>query len=465
MRIKSAGKHASASCLFAAGLTLLSGAAAAKVPAAMVAQLNTDKYTCLGAERAGTPDGVAPFTGKWLGAWPGLKNEHGYDPGPFASEKPLFVITADTADKYADKLTEGEKALLQHYPKDYRIPVYPSHRDFRFDDWTCDAAKWNAENAEVVHDGLGTSSILGVQAFPFPQNGLEAIWNVIHPHRAWTEAAVNDTFDVYANGSIAQGRQRFRTMNPGNNPNANPHPNAQQEKVDGYFYREELLPERDKGSISVGYQPNDFKLNTFETWQYNPGLRRVRQAPGVGFDYPVPPAGLRTVDDDYLFNGSPERYDWKIIGKKEIYVPYDNFKINDPALKYKDDLLKPHTLNPDYERYELHRVWVIEGDLKPGNRHIYSKRIIYADEDSWLAIWADNYDGRGQLWRPNFVNYFYSPESRTFHRSATLYHDLIAGTYEVSYLVNEAAPEDWWHLNQPLPDDLFSSQALARKGH
>ncbi|MFX8616442.1 DUF1329 domain-containing protein, partial [Acinetobacter baumannii] len=90
---------------------------------------------------------------------------------------------------------------------------------------------------------------------------------------------------------------------------------------------------------------------------------------------------------------------------------------------------------------------------------------IYADEDSWLAIWADNYDGRGQLWRPNFVNYFYSPESRTFHRGATLYHDLIAGTYEISYLVNEAAPEDWWHLNQDLPDDLFSSQALARKGH
>jgi hypothetical protein len=184
----------------------------------------------------------------------------------------------------------------------------------------------------------------------------------------------------------------------------------------------------------------------------------------VGFDYPVPPAGLRTVDDDYVFNGSPERYTWKLIGKKEIYVPYNNFKINDQTLKY-SELIKPNTINADYERYELHRVWVVEGTLKQGVRHIYSKRVLYADEDTWLALWADNYDGRGQLWKANFVNYFYSQQSKTYHRGTSLYHDLTSGAYEAGYMVNERGPEAFWQLNTPLTEDMFSPQAAARGGH
>jgi hypothetical protein len=199
------------------------------------------------------------------------------------------------------------------------------------------------------------------------------------------------------------------------------------------------------------------------SWQYLPGIRRVKQAPEVGFDFPVPPAGLRTVDDDYGFNGSPERYTWKLIGKKEIYVPYNNFRINDPKLKYKD-ILKTGTVNPEYIRYELHRVWVVEGTLKSGVRHIYGKRVLYADEDTWLTLWADNYDSRGQLWRANFVNFFYSQESGTYHRGTTVYHDLTSGAYEAGYMVNERG-NDWWRINMPIKDDEFSPEAAARGGH
>src|SRR3546814_8648939 len=112
-----------------------------------------------------------------------------------------------------------------------------------------------------------------------------------------------------------------------------------------------------------------------------------------------------------------------------MYVRYDNCKINDPASKYKD-LIKPNTIKPGYERYELHLVWILEGTLKDGVRHIYHKRRLYAGEDTWMALWADNYDARGQLWRVAFVNYFYSQESKTFHRGASIYHDLTAKAYE-----------------------------------
>jgi hypothetical protein len=447
-------------CVLIGGAVLPIHQAAAKATAEEIAQLDGDKLTCMGAERAGSADGVAEYTGKYLGKWPGMTKPYGYEPGPYKDEKPLFTITAQNMAQYEDKLTEGQKALLKEYPDSYKMNVYPSHRDFRFQDWVCDTVKKNAAEAELLHDGLGISGTTGAIPFPFAKNGSEAIWNIINPHRAWTEQAVCDIADVYANGSVAWGRNKFMTLNPGNDPKKRA---SFQDKINAYFYTGYLLPERDKGFVAVGYQPNDFSNDATQSWQYQPGIRRVRQAPEVCCDYPVPPAGLRTVDDDYVFNGSPERYTWKLVGKKEIYVPYHNFKINDPALKY-DQIIKPNTINPEYERYELHRVWIVEGYLKDGMRHIYSKRRLYADEDSWIALWADNYDGRGQLWRVAFVNYFYSQESMAFHRGTSVYHDLTAKAYEAGYMVNERG-KDWWRINQPLSPAQFSPEAAARGGH
>ena len=46
---------------------------------------------------------------------------------PFKDDKPLFSITAQNLDKYADKLADGTKAMFKKYP-DYRIDVYPTRR-------------------------------------------------------------------------------------------------------------------------------------------------------------------------------------------------------------------------------------------------------------------------------------------------------------------------------------------------
>ena len=435
-----------------------SSGAQAKVSADKAAELGGPKLTCIGAERAGSPDGYPAFTGKYQGTWPGAKQE-GYDPGPYANEKPLFSITADNLQKYADKLTDGEKALFAKYPKTYRMDVYPTHRDFKDPDSVCEATKKNATTAEIVHDGLGVTGTTGAVPFPIPQSGLEAIWDIGNAGRTWTQSAICDIADVYSDGAVSWGRNVFKVLTLNNDPE---HRGSYQDKVNSHFYSGYLLPERQKGFVAVGIQPNDYSEGGTMSWQYLPGTRRVRQAPEVGFDYPVPPAGLRTVDDDYGFNGSPERYTWKLIGKKELYLPYDNFKVNDPAVKY-SDLIKTGTVNPDYIRYELRRVWIVEGDLKPGMRHIYAKRVLYADEDSWLALMADNYDGRGQLWRVSLITYFYSPEGHAWNRGASIYHDLTAGTYEAGYLVNES--KQWWRLNTPMTPAMFSPAAAAQGGH
>lgn len=434
--------------------------AQAKVDAAKAAELGGATYTCMGAEKAASASGIPEYSGKFVGTWPGQSKPYGFEPGPYKDEKAAFTITAQNMGQYEAQLTEGQKALLKKYPQHYRMNIYPSHRDFGFEPWVCETVKKNATSAEVRDGGLGVSGTSGAIPFPFANTGIEAIWNIINPHRAWTESAITDIADVYANGAIAWGRNKFKTLNPGNDPKKR---GSFQDKINAYFFTSYLLPERDKGFTAVGYQPNNFSSDATSSWQYLPGIRRVREAPKVGFDYPVPPAGLRTVDDDYVFNGSPERYSWKLVGKKEIYVPYHNFKINDPAVKYKD-LIKPSSVNPDYVRYELHRVWVVEGYLKDGVRHIYKKRTLYADEDTWLALWADNYDTRDQLYRTAFVGYFYSQESHTFHRGASVYHDLTSGAYEAGYLTNEAG-NNWWRVNIPLTPSMFTPESAAKAGH
>lgn len=428
--------------------------------AEQIAQLDGDRYTCMGAERAGSDAGVAEYSGKWFKTWPGQSKAHGYEPGPYADEAPLFTITAQNMAQYSAHLSEGQQALFARHPDHYKMHVYPSHRDFKPADWVCDAVKRNAQSAKLSADGLGLEGTTGAHPFPFPTNGLEAIWNVIMPSRAWTEAAIFDVADVFANGRIAWGKWDYKVLSVGNDPNER---HSFSDPINGYFLIKILAPSRQKGEINVGYQLNNFSSGTStQAWQYNPGIRRTRKAPEIGFDYPVPPSGMRTSDDDYIFNGSPDRYSWKLVGKKELYIPYNNFKINDPALKYKD-LLTPGTINPEHVRYELHRVWVIEGHLKEGLRHVYKKRVIYADEDTWLAFMGDNYDNRDNLWRVNWIHYFYSQESGTYHRGASVYNDLIADSYEATHLVNEAG-NGWWRLNQPMKKNDFTPEAATQQG-
>lgn len=155
-----------------------------------------------------------------------------------------------------------------------------------------------------------------------------------------------------------------------------------------FFRNTTEAPLRQRGSITVGYELWDQEgSNTRRAWSYNPGTRRVRQMPAYGFGQPIGPGGFRTVDDDRLFNGSGEPYTWNLVGRKELYIPYHNYMLMTDTVKYKDLLARNHA-NPDFMRYELHRVWVLEAALTPGYRHQYAKRVLYVDEDTWQAVMA-----------------------------------------------------------------------------
>jgi hypothetical protein len=413
----------------------------AKATAEEIAKLG-NQLTCVGAEKAGTPSGVAEFTGKWLGPAPGMSTEPGIHPSdPYAGEKPLFTITAQNVAQYADKLSEGQKGMFKKFPSTYKMNVYPSHRDFRYDDSICKVIAQNAAQAELAPDAFSvTVGFRGAPLFPFPKNGLEAVWNGQFPTRTFVEYRDSDLAVVYANGTILWGKQLFWDYQPQNDPKLR---GTKMEGPSNYARIVTLLPEREKGNVTRTVDDFTMGKGARLAWQYLPGNRRVRQAPDFGFDMPNPSSGgTLTVDETRLFNGSHERYNWKLLGKKELYIPYNNFALESPAVGANQyaKLLTPGHENPDFVRWELHRVWVLEARLKEGYRHLYGTRILFLDEDSWQFTMSDIFDSRGALWRFNWINNYYMPGPKIFEGVSAFYHDLNTGNYSV-YDLMQAKPK------------------------
>lgn len=418
-----------------ASVLALPTASFAAVSAAEAEKLGNE-LTCVGAERAGNAEGTIPeYTGKYLGEVPGWKHvpqSGGHPVDPYADEKPRLVITAANFKEHADYLGAGQKAMFEKYPDTYRMEVYPTHRDFRYPEFVCERAKENALTAKVVDDGYGVEGI-GHNLFPIPKSALEVLWNHQLPYRDWTEESTRDIVVVGASGSKSYGRTKGLCLAPSNNPNKKP----VTEGLSAYCLTTTILPTRERGDASLAHEPYNYLTNPRTAWSYNSGTRRVRLAPGYGYDQSLSGSGgAMTIDEDRLFNGAPDRYDWELIGKQEMFIPANSYRTEVGDLKY-DDLLSKNHPNPDHIRYEQRRVWVLEAKLKEGSRHLYGKRRMYLDEDTWHTVMADNYDGRGNLWKYAFANTIYHPDMSAWRSAASFYHDLNTGNYVAYNLTNE----------------------------
>lgn len=396
-----------------------------------------NELTCVGAERAGNAEGtITEYTGKYLGKVPGwnIKPHSGDHPvDPYADEKPRLVITAANYKEHADKLSEGQQAMFAKYPDTFRMLVYPTHRDYRYPDFVCERAKENATTAKLVSDGLGIEGI-GHNPFPIPKNAMEVLWNHQLPYRDYTEESTRDIAIVSANGTKSFGRTYGKCLALSNNPKVTPHSS---DGISAMCRTETIEPSRDRGNTSMNHEPYDYKASSRIAWTYNAGTRRVRLAPGYGYDQALSgTSGQLTIDEDRLFNGGPDRYNWELKGKKEMYIPANGYRTEVADLKY-DDLLTTNHANPDHLRYELRRVWVLEATLKDNSRHLYGKRRLYLDEDTWHSVMSDNYDTRGNLWKFAFINTIYHPDMSAWRSASSYYHDLNTGDYVAYNLTNE----------------------------
>jgi hypothetical protein len=427
------------------GLSLLATGVMAAVSESEAAKLGTT-LTPMGAEKAGNAAGTIP-------AWSPLpKNagnvdSKGFLSDPYASEQPLFVITAQNVDKYKDNLSPGQYAMFKRYPDTFKMKVFPSHRGATVPDDVFAAIKFNASHTNLVAGGNGLENFKVAVPFPIPKTGVEVIWNHITRYRGGSVQRLVTQATPQPNGSYSmvyfKDQFVFRDNLKKSDSDAKVVASDDDEKAGDasnilfYFKQEVTAPARLAGGVLLVHETLDQVKEPRQAWVYNAGQRRVRRAPQVSYDGPGTAAdGLRTSDNLDMYNGAPDRYDWKLIGKQELYVASDSYKLDDPALKY-DDILKAGHINQDLARYELRRVWHVTATLKEGQRHIYAKRDFFIDEDTWQAAVIDHYDGRGQLWRvAEAHSQSYYNVQVPWYTLETLY-DLQSGRYLALGMKNE----------------------------
>lgn len=431
-----------------------SGIATAAVGADDAKKLGTS-LTVVGAEKAASKDGAIPaYTGGLASAPAGFKAGDGLRPDPFPGEKPVLSVDGKSLDKYGDKLTEGTKALMKKYG-DYRIDVYKTHRSAAFPKFVEENTVKCALSAKTANGGRSMSGCHAGFPFPIPKTGFEAMWNhlVRFNGAAYTVKYRNINVD-------ASGRPTLSTEGS----IIQEYPYWDMAKADSDIYYKQRItytgPARRAGEAMMIVDPLDYSNKDRRAWQYLPGQRRVKVAPDLSFDTPNPgSSGGGTFDDVFIFNGSLDRFDFKLVGKREIYVPYNDYRMAYHSTEA--ELFKPKFLNPDIVRWELHRVWVVEATLREGKRHIYSKRTFYLDEDSWAAVASDEYDARGQLYRAGFA--YVTPSYEVPAPFADLHgiYDLIGGTYS---LTGYSAANGGVIYGKPMADKEWSADALAGSG-
>jgi len=447
--------------MLALALIVGAGSARAAVSAGEAARLGQE-LTCIGGERAGNAEGTIPaYSGEYVDYVPGWNHQvrsGGKVVDPFADETPRLVLTAANYREHQAHLSAGQMALFEAYPQTYKINVYATKRIFGLPNHVCENARWNAQYAELRDDGLMVKG-LGQIPFPIPKQPLEVLWNHLLAPGVWVEDVLRSTATVLPNGSIGWSRLHGLGLSMGNRPYERP----VTEGVRSYSNTRSIAPPRDAGTNTISHEYYDWAGSGRIGWRYDPGTRRVRMLPAYGFDQPmVGSNGAMVIDDDRLFNGSPERYQWELLGKREMYVPANAFKVNSGKVKYAD-LLTVHHPKPDYFRYELRRVWVLQGTLKPNYRHVYSKRVLYLDEDTWNAVMADNFDGRGQLWKHNFLNYYHHPDAQLVFSGAQFFHDLNSRSY-VAYSLTNEEPRGPILNREDLTADMFTPDVLRAAG-
>ncbi|WP_158770103.1 DUF1329 domain-containing protein [Paraglaciecola sp. L1A13] len=443
----------------AMALTFNSGLIQAKVSEAEAAKLGAE-LTPVGAVKAANADGSIPAWTGGITELPAGYTVGDHHPDPFADDKVLFTITAKNYQEYAEFLSDGQKELFKAYPDTYNMPVYQTRRSASLPQFVYDETAKNAVMAELIQGGNGIQNAAIGIPFPIPQNGVETIWNHILRYRGESvkryagQAGPTASGDYNVIGFEEELMQKYSAKDATREK-------LLEENIISKFKQSVTSPARLAGTALLVHETMDQIREPRQAWTYNTGQRRVRRAPNVAYDAPGTASdGLRTSDDFDMFNGAPDRYNWELKGKKELYVAYNNYHLHSDKVKY-EDILQPGHINPDLTRFEKHRVWVVEATLKPEFRHIYQKRVFFIDEDSWQIQVADMYDNRNELYRVGIshgINYYEVP---TQWSTLDVYHDLNSRRYLALGLDNE---EKMYEFNADLNDREFTPEAMRRAG-
>jgi len=445
--------------LLAVTVALASSGVMAKSSADDAAKLGNE-LTPVGAVKAANKDGSIP---EWTGGI--TKAPAGYNVGdhhldPYPNDKIEYSVTASNVGDYKSLLTPGQVKLFETYPETFKMNIYQTRRSASFPEHVYKAIKVNSTRAELVEGGNGIMNTAVGIPFPIPENGLEAIWNHIVRYRGEALTRQGGQAAPTASGSFTYVGFEEELLLPYDVEGTTP---AELESTNILFkFKQKITePARLAGTALLVHETMDQIKTPRQAWTYNTGQRRVRRAPNVAYDAPGSASdGLRLTDDFDMYNGAPNRYNWTLKGKQELLIPYNDYRLHSDKVKY-DDIIQPGHINPDLVRYEKHRVWVVEANLKDNTRHTYKKRVFYIDEDSWQIAVADIFDNRDELYRvavAHGLNYYEVP---TQWSTLEVFHDFQSRRYIALGLDNETKMYDF---SAELKHKSFTPSALRREG-
>jgi hypothetical protein len=408
--------------------------------------------TPLGGEKAGNKDGSIPG---WDGGF--TKGDAGPKVGDipsqlFASEKPVAQISADNMAQHAAKLSDGTQALLRKYPDSFKVNVYPTHRTMAAPQYVYDNTLKNATQCKLVDGGKSIEGCFGGIPFPIPKTGAEVIWNYLL--RVEPESI---SFGFKNLVGSPDGSRTLATRNDNNFQHPYYYKDGMADKWSGEYFLQRFSTTAPpfKAGESLVIRDSINADNPRQAWQYLVGQRRVRRAPTVGYDTPdFVASGANYFDEVQGFFGPPDRYDWKLVGKQEMYVPYN---ANGFVTAAPDDAFVKHHINPEKMRWELHRVWVVEANVAAGKRHAVPKRRFYFDEDSFALLMLDGYDAEGKLWRTSQIPPFVVPSVPAVLVKSVVVYNLQAGTMSAVQALNG----ENYHVVPRRPETFFTGDAVA----
>lgn len=421
--------------------------------------------TPFGAEIAGNRDGTIPA---YTGGLPvtdfpkDFQKGSGHWADPFPDEKPLFSITSKNMGKYADKLSKASKALLLEYPS-YRMDIYPSHRSVAYPAWVLDNMLKNAANAYLTRNGLAVEGAVGGIPFPVPKNGYEAMWNHMLVYNGYPGEYHGSNWYVDSSGrAVNSGALRVSLQSKYYTPGWD----AAEEKKNGNSFFEAAYdftaPPNAIGNAAYSIDTLDPVEQPRRAWSYSATSGQIQSVPDYAYDTPIASqGGITTYDEGYLALGKLDMFDFKLIGKQEMYIPYNNYSL--VFQSNSAQILIPNHLNPDFVRWELHRVWVVEATLKPGKSHSISKRIFYFDEDWSGGGMSDAYGRNDQLIKGMFMAQ--TPLYDAPMPLARCYwaYDLIDNRYALLQHFGDPGM-GYWYKTEGFPPETFSPDALPNRG-
>ena len=410
-----------------------------------------NELTYLGALKNGSSDGLVP---KWEGGLKSSPKNWSSEMGlvdPFNDDKVIDIINHEKISKYEEFLTLGLKKLLKQN-SNFKIYLYPSRRSINYPEKIRKKILKNSSLKDIQSNNAGN---IYYSPFIKPKSGLEVIKNHLFRFQGGSIERTSHVFPVRSDGTYSRIGVWSKKVYQGNI-------NSKDSNMLFFALARFTEPRSLKGDILLVHEPIDFLLEKRSTWIYSAAQRRVRRAPDVAYDgVGNGSEGMITADQVDGFNGATDRYNWKLIGKKTLIIPYNTYKVGDKKVSY-DEIVKIGSVNSSLMRFEHHRVWIVKATLKKGMRHIYNERIFYIDEDSWAVVMEEVFTKEGEIWRFAIHGLVQSYDFNIPFYRLSIYHDLYKKSYLLTGLDNKIKTPIKFGFEAKISD--FRPNALRRMG-